>query len=247
MKALLIAICKAVFTKGVSLAWENKGQLLLYWKTIIGKYRNLKIRFSISYIYRIKIPDTNNYLLVYNRRINNQLQPVGGAYKRYGDDKLFESWEHEADNKRNGLDTDALSSNDLRFRVRGRNVIKVIKWFEEGREREVGAEREFMEELIVPGILDRDVFQKIKYKHLKRVSKHLKWSEHHSCYEVLIYDILEFLPDEEQKRYLTELAKVCRTENYAIVSGDDIEQLRLLENGAQVARIGEHTKYIINQ
>lgn len=248
LTTIITSIFKTACTKGVTTLWENKGQLSLFVKTMIGKYRNQMIRFSISYLYRIKIPNTNSYLLVYNRRIQNQLQPVGGAYKRHGDDKLFESWNHIADNNKNGLGTDLLSDKDLRFRVKGKNVIKVIKWFEEGKEREVSAEREFFEELLAPGILDKEIFRKITYRHLKRISKHLKWSEHHSCYEVLIYDIMELIPDEEQKKHLVALAqnKYSPEKGYAIVESDDIEQLRLMRENEQVARIGEHTKYTIN-
>jgi len=147
MVEILITILKTLFTKGVTILWENKNNLSLYMKTLFWNYRNKEIRFSISYLFRIKIPNTNSYLLVLNRRIDNQLQPVGGVYKRYGDDKLFEKWDYMPDNKRNGLDVDDESFSDLRFKVKGKHVIDVIKWFEEGKEREISAEREFFEEL----------------------------------------------------------------------------------------------------
>lgn len=249
MKEILLTIFKLLFTKGVSVLWENKNSLSLYFKTIFGSYRNKDIRFSISYLFRIRIPNTDSYLLVFNRRIENQLQPVGGVYKRYGDDKLFEKWEYKPDNQKNGLGTDEISSSDLRFKVKGKNVIAVIKWFEEGKEREISAEREFWEELIETNIIDENIFKKIKYKHIKRVSKNLKWSKHHSCYEVLIYDILELLPSPEQANFLTKLSsnKFNKEKGFAIVDFDEIGQLRFVENGKQLARIGEHTKLIINQ
>ena len=34
---------------------------------------------------------------------------------------------------------------------------------------------------------------------------------------------------------------------YAIVNCDEIEQLKLMENGRQIARIGKHTHLIINK
>lgn len=248
MGEVFITILKTIFTKGVSILWENKNTLSLYMKTLFWKYRNKDIRFSISYLFRIKIPNTNSYLLVLNRRIDNQLQPVGGVYKRYGDDKLFEKWEYTPDNKRNGLDVDEESSDDLRFKVKGKHVIDVIKWFEEGKEREISADREFCEELLKPEILDKDVFRHIRYKQVTRISKNLKWSEHFTCHEVLIYDILELLPTETQKEYLKNLDKnIDLTKGYAIVDFDDIEQLRLVRNGKQIARIGEHTKLTINK
>ena len=246
--SLVGSLLKQVFTKGISKMWDNKGFLLLYYKTLLGSHRKKRIRFSISYLFRIRIPDSNSYLLVMNRRISNQLQPVGGSYKRYGDDKIFESWGHLRDNNKNGLGTDAQSENDLRFTVEGKYVIQVIKWFEEGKERECSADREFREELIDTNILDKKLFEKIRYRHLKRHSKHLKWSDHHQCFEVLIYDIFELLPTEEQKDALRKLKneplEIAR--GYAIVECDDIEQLRLVRNGYQVAKIGEHTRLITN-
>lgn len=248
MGEILITILKTLFTKGVTILWENKNNLSLYMKTLFWNYRNKEIRFSISYLFRIKIPNTNSYLLVLNRRIDNQLQPVGGVYKRYGDDKLFEKWDYMPDNKRNGLDVDDESFSDLRFKVKGKHVIDVIKWFEEGKEREISAEREFFEELIKPKILDAQNFSQIKYKHLKRISKNLKWSEHFSCYEILIYDIMELLPTEQQNEELKKLSKDANLKKgYAIVDFDDIEQLRLVRDGKQIARIGEHTKLTINK
>src|SRR5690554_3787855 len=176
MSDIIITILKKIFAKGVSELWDNKNNILLYVKTLFWKYRSKDIRFSISYLFRIKIPHTNNYLLVLNRRIDNQLQPVGGVYKRYGDDKLFEKWGYVPDNKTNGLDVDLDSSGDLRFTVKGKNCIKVLKWFEEAKEREVSAEREFYEELVKTKILPMELFHQIKYKHVRRHSKHLKWS-----------------------------------------------------------------------
>ena len=247
--SLIEGLLKQLFTKGVGKAWENKSFLPLYAKTLFGSYRNKRIRFSISYLYRIKVPETNSYLLVMNRRINNQLQPVGGCYKRYGDDKLFESWDYLPDNNINGLGTDKESEHDLRFTVAGKNVIKVIKWFEEGKEREIGATREFNEELIETGIFDREIFKNVKYKHLKRIAKYLKWSNFHNCHEILIYDILELLPDEKQRIFLSDLKQqpLNLEKGFALVKSDDIQQLRLMHCDKQIARIGEHSKYLINQ
>jgi len=242
-------LLKKIFSKGIETLWENKNLVLLYLKTIFGKYRNKEIRFSISYLYRITIPNTDKYLLVKSSRIPNQLQPVGGAYKRYGDDKLFEDWDFQKDNNDNGIGIDEKSDKDLRFRVKGKNVIKVIKWFEEGKEREVSANREFIEELISTKILSGETFRNIDYKLIKRFAKHLKYSKYHKCYEVLIYDIVELIPNDKQKRELKNLAQIPNNinEGYAIVSSEDIDRLRYFENDIQLAKIGEHTKLLINK
>lgn len=249
MNELAFALLKPAASKAIGTMWENKDSLLLYFKTNLGKYKKMDIRFSISYLFRIRVPETENYLLVFNRRIANQLQPVGGVYKRHGDDSLFEKWGYKPDSKKKGLGADEISDKDLRFRIKGKHVIDVIKWFEEGKEREVSGDREFIEELIEPKILDDKIFRKINYRHLKRVSKNLQWSDHHQCFEVLIYDILELLPTTDQVKYLKDLHSKGRdlTKGYVFAEHDEIEQLRIMEADKQVAKIGAQTKLIINE
>lgn len=246
---MLSLLIKPLITKGASVAWENRKHLKVYFKTRIGKYKNMDIRFSMSGLYKIQIPDSNKYLLVLNRRINNQLQPVGGAYKRYGDDSLFNKWGYKPDNSRNGLDVDDTSFSDLRFTAQGKNVIEILNWFESKKERETEPRREFKEELLDTGILDPKIFQHFDHKHIRRFSKNLVWSDYFSCYEILIYDVFELLPNEEQKKALIALSKeeTDLSKGYAIVSCDDIEQLRLMNENKQIARIGQHTKLLINK
>ena len=248
IKTILITL-KPLLIKGANIAWENRNQLMLYFKTKFWKYRNVDIRFSISGLYKIKIPETNKYLLVLNRRIENQLQPVGGAYKRFGDDSLFNKWGYKPDNSKNGLNVDEKSSSDLRFMVKGKHCVDVLDWFDSGNERELDPKREFNEELLDTGILDADIFQNLHYKRIRRFSKNLIWSDFFSCYEILIYDIFELIPNDLQKKALVELSKqkTDLSKGFAIVECDSIEQLRLMENGNQISRIAQHTKLIINK
>lgn len=245
----VLSLIEPIFAKGATIAWENRNHLKLFYKTKYGKYKNMDIRFSMSGLYKIQIPDTNKYLLVLNRRIENQLQPVGGAYKRYGDDGLFNRWEYKPDNSKNGLNVDEKSSLDLRFTIKGEYVIDVLNWFQAGGERETEPRREFKEELLDTGILDPQIFQHFNHKHLRRFSKSLCWSDYFSCYEILTFDVFELLPNEEQKKALIELSEHENdlSQRYAVVSCDDIEQLRLVSGDKQIARIGQHTKLIINK
>lgn len=245
----VVSLVRPFLIKGATVAWENRDHLNLFFKTRFGKYKNTDIRFSISGLYKIQIPNSNKYLLVLNRRIANQLQPVGGAYKRYGDDSLFNKWGFKPDSSRNGLDVDDKSASDLRFMVKGKNVLDVINWFEKGEEREKDPRREFKEELLDTGILDPSIFQHFDQKHIRRYSKSLSWSDYFSCYEILIYDIFELIPNEVQKHALIELSreKTDLSKGFAIVKLDDIEQLRFMENNRQIARIGQHTKLLINK
>jgi len=93
------------------------------------------------------------------------------------------------------------------------------------------------------------IFQNFNHKHIRRYSKNLSWSDYFNCYEILVFDIFELLPTDEQKKALIEIAKqpLDLSNGYAVVSCDDIEQLRLMQNGKQIARIGQHTKLLINK
>lgn len=245
---ILRAVIPFVF-KGSSVVWENRKHLGLWYKTKYGKYKDYNIRFSISGLYKIKIPYSNDYLLVFNRKIPNQLQPVGGVYKRKGDDSLFNQWGYKSDVIDNGLDVDMKSDKDLRFMVKGKFCTKVLEWFDEGKERELDPRREFEEELIETGILDREIFRSIDHKHIRRYSKNLRWSDHFQCFEILIYDVFEFLPDDKQKKALIQLATQGSNfkKGYAVVNGSDIERLTYREESQEKARIGQHTKLLINQ
>lgn len=245
----LMSLVKPLITKGAMVAWENRNHMSLFFKTKFGKFKNMDIRFSMSGLYKIQIPYTNKYLVVFNRRIANQLQPVGGSYKRFGDDSLFNKWGYKPDNSRNGLDVDKKSSQDLRFMVKGKHVIDVLNWFEGGKERESDPKREFDEELVDTGILDASTFRHFDTRHVRRFSKNLHWSDYFSCHEILVYDVFEVIPNDEQKKALIDLAKQGTdiTKGYAIVSCDDIEQLRFMQDNQQKARIGQHSKLLINQ
>lgn len=248
--ALITTLLRPVFSKGISIAWENRNHLSLYGKTKFGKYKDGYIRFSLSGLYKIQIPDTNKYLLVLNRRIDNQLQPVGGVYKRYpSSDSQFNSWGFKPDNSINGLDVDIFSNGDLRFMVKGKYAVDVLNWFDSQKEREIEPRREFKEELLDTNILDREIFSHFNHQLIRRYSTNIQWSDFFACFEILVYDVFELLPNEKQKEALIKLAE--RDPNlslgYAIVSCDDIEQLRLMENGRQIARIGKHTHLLINK
>lgn len=245
----LATFSKPIIAKSANIAWENRNHVNLFLQTKFGKFKDKDIRFSISGLFKIKIPNSNKFLLVTNRRIKDQLQPVGGVYKRYGDDSLFNKWGFKPDNSKNGLDVDVQSSNDMRFMVKGKFSVDVMNWFEKGAERELDPRREFREELLDTGILDSSTFNHIDIKHIRRFSKNLQWSDYFSCYEVLIYDVFELIPTKDQELALTDLAH--RTEalskGYAIASCDEIEQLRFVKDNKQIARIGQHTKLLINK
>jgi len=248
--SLITPLIEPLFSQGLSIAWENRNHFKLYAKTKFGKYKEEYIRFSLSGLYKIQIPETNKYLLVLNRRIENQLQPAGGVYKRYPtSDSQFNDWGFKPDNSKNGLDVDKYSNGDLRFMVKGKHAVDVLNWFASQKGRETEPRREFKEELIDTNILDQKTFSHFDQQLIRRYSTDLKWSDFFGCYEILVYDVFELLPNEDQKRALSQLAEKGSNLvlGYAIVSCDEIEQLRFMEEGRQIARIGQHAHLLINK
>lgn len=236
---------------GAKTLWKNRDYLQVYLRSKMPSIRNQDVRFSMSGLIKIQIPDSNNYLLVLSRHITNQLQPVGGAYKRYGSQEQFDKWGYKPDTKRNGLGVDKESYEDLRFFVKGKYCVDVLKWFATRKGRETDSKREFEEELLKTSILSPEIFRSadLRLNPVRNYITKLKWSQHFTCYEILVMDVFELIPNSEQQAALHDLAQKGTNlkKKYAIVSCDDIEQLRYMENEKQLARIGEHTLLLINK
>jgi hypothetical protein len=240
---------KVIIKKATESLLDNKNHLYTYLQSNFTKIKHEDVRFSISYLIRIKIPGTSKFLLVRGHRIKDQLQPVGGVYKKLNGFSEFEKWGYKLDCSSKGIKTDDISENDLRFRVKGKHALDVIKWFETRKERETTYEREFNEELIDDLGFDMSVFYKKSFREVQKVMKVFNYSTFHSCYEVLIYDIIEFLPTIEQEEELKKLLKNPRQlgDDLMIVDISEIERLLVMENEEQIAKIGEHAKYLINE
>ncbi|AQR96489.1 HU-CCDC81 and SPOR domain-containing protein [Clostridium saccharoperbutylacetonicum] len=202
------------------------------------KYRNQDIRSSISYLFRIE--NDGKYLLVKNRKITEQYQPVGGVYKYYDSAgtifaklgvKKFSGYAHEERYK-----------NDLRVKVPSKKLNKFIMWFNSREDRELDPIREFVEELIEPNFISKDVFLYFNYRFIKQVTTPIKYSQQFKCNEILIYNIYELLPNKKQKMELDKMMEI-ENENYKWVTLEEIERLGYNEAGG--CRIGEHTQYTI--
>jgi hypothetical protein len=250
----ILAVCgktagQVIVKKATEALIDKFNLLYTYGLSNLTKIRNQDVRFSISYLIRIKIPGTSKFLLVRGHRIKDQLQPVGGVYKKYNSFSEFRKWGYKEDCPQKGIKTDDVSKDDLRFRVKGKYVLDVVKWFESERDRECSWDREFEEELIETNILDKKIFRKKRFEKVSKIMKFLNYSTYHQCYEVLIYDIIEFLPTEEQEVELKGLLGRVRNsgDELMLVDINEIERLIVTENEEQIAKIGEHTKYLINE
>lgn len=183
------------------------------------KYRKKLIRFSISYLFKIKVDD--KYLLVKGNRLKDQYQPVGGVYKRFRPtNTLFKKYKILDDEH---MPIDDISKDDLRVLVPGPNVIKFLKWFNSKTDRELSPEREFREELVNTGIVSKKNFETIKYHYLDTEETRVRFSDYFQCNEILIADIFELDLNEKQVKELRKLKKKVSTE-YTWVDAQSIRQ-----------------------
>lgn len=249
LAALGMAAGKVIIKKATESLLDNKNQIYTYLQSNFTKIKNEDVRFSISYLIRIKIPGTSKFLLVRGHRIKDQLQPVGGVYKKINGFSEFEKWGYKEDCGTKGIKSDDISKDDLRFRVKGKYALDVIKWFESRKNRETTYDREFNEELIEDHGFDKDIFYSKSFREVQKTMKVFGYSTFHQCYEVLIYDIIEFLPTPEQEVELKRLLKNPRklSSDFMVVDISEIERLMVIEHEEQIAKIGEHTKYLINE
>ena len=243
--AILIGVCVNIISSplyvGIIEGLYNLKRLRLFWKTRVV-YRNKQVRLSISYLFRIQVK--GKYLLVKNRN-GNYFQLVGGAYKTLpGSEKVFKKFEVKPDRL---IETShGIAKNDLRFTLPGKYVLDIIDWFDSREDRETSQWREFCEELLTTGILDKHLFRYIDYRYSLTLQTPMQKAKNLNCQEILIYEIFDFIPNTDQEKYLKEV----------LSKGDDAEHkwadLHIIstlgfDERAKMSEyeIGAHTKWAI--
>ena len=207
--------------------------------------RGQRIRFSMSYLYRIKVDD--KYLLVKNNNFPHY-QLVGGKYKILEGTRSFLQNEFDAiDDPK--LPNKDLMKDDFALFIPAKNAIKFLDWFNQGKDREISHWREFYEELIEgkAKLLDKDKFPYVNYNFKGKVRTPIKRTPGWDCYEILQYDILDILPTPEQRQEFKKLQEQGDTKYYKWA---DAELIKCLGHDnrkkAQVYDIGIHTKWALN-
>lgn len=217
----------------IGIVVANLKRIQLYIKSLI--YFRQDVRFSMAYLYQIKIDD--RYLLIKGRRID-QYQPVGGVYKAYDSFKQNENSfgiKYESGNN-------FYEENDLRFYVKGKNISKVLKWFDQGRNREISASREFYEELVATDILPNEAMKSLQIEFVNRIKPKMRYSIHFKTQEILVFDIYSITLEDKFKEIIKVKAETDGT--IILASRDEIERECLDINGKS-CKIGAHSKYII--
>lgn len=215
---------------------DTHGQGVKLWYQTQIKFRDKEIRLSISYLYRIKV--NGKYLLVRGNRLKNQFQPVGGVYKYYREAKRFlDDIQCKGDTQiKNNEDDD-----DLRIKLRGKNVLKFFDWFISMKDREYDPLREFREELIQTGILPEKEFSIIDYRKVDTYKTGVQYSQYMRCNEILYSDIFEVQLTDKQERILVE--KMNETDDRICWATE--EELQSLCAGGIEKNLGTNAPWIL--
>ena len=201
------------------------------------------VRISFAYLYRIKAG--NKYLLVRNARGTGKYQPVGGVYKLLGNEKNeLKNLYHVVDDDKISIDDS--SRDDYRLRLENQYLRKFLKRFDTKATREQlnNLGREFKEEMVGTGFVS---WSQITYRVCGRHVTKLEYGKHFQIYELLLADIVELVPTEDQKKDLELLAQ-NQSEKYIFATAEDIEALGInTESGKLSETIADHSVKIVQE
>lgn len=201
-----------------------------------------EIRFSISALVRIQVD--GQYLLTKGNRID-QFQPVGGVLKAFGAARTHLANLGVKDDSKLPIDED--SRDDLRVFVPRRSVEPFVQWYLKGRGRESSPWREFNEELIERGILRSENFRAPDFDYIGRRVEGIRWTNHFQCFEVLIAEVFELVPNLAQ---VEELRALRGRNDLPRVMWASPALIRALGYDAisqkQLTRISDHSSWLLD-
>ena len=215
--------------------------LFRYFKSIW--YWKSEIRISCAYLFVIE--KDGKYLLVRNSK-RDSFQLPGGVYKY--DKRASVHLERMKFSQDRFLEINEKSRSDLRLHIKGRYLANFIKWFESQKDREVSHSREFYEELVKPKVLSLEKFPFPTYIFRKKYYSPLKRHDYfNGIPQLLVFDLLELIPNEKQSEELEKLLKNGDTNDIKWATPELIENLGYDHfSKTEKYRIGDHTKEAIN-
>jgi hypothetical protein len=200
-----------------------------------------RVRVSISYLFRIEINEV--YLLVRGSRYSDQFQPVGGVYKFNPSARtIFRQWSVETDDF---IPIDDVSRDDLRIRIPGKHLLRLVRWFETGKNREVGPLREFHEELVQSGYLSADKFAYVRFDFVERQIKRIRYSDYAQSYELLIADVYDVVPNVDQHRELERLQSDSETSDLLWATAERIRRRGAIPGNPHSDRIATTAEWTL--
>lgn len=205
-------------------------------RTRFKAYRlgNKKIRISLSYLFQIK--DNGKFLLIHGNRIQ-QYQPVGGVYKYYDTFNNVKQDLEVSDESNEHFFEEA----DLRIEAPAKNIMKILEWFKTRKNRETTVIREFIEEVISPGLLDIEDLKEVRFEYVNTNVTGLRYSHHFKMDEFLSYDVFKVTLPEKLMEKLKKNAACNSKFLWALQNDIDTENIYI---DGQAVKIGEHAKYI---
>ena len=239
--SLSIELVGSILLLGSLHLLQNINQLPFYFQTQFF-LRNVDIRLSIAYLFRIKID--NQYLLV-KSRTRNYFQPVGGAFKTLpGSEKIFKKLNVKPDRL---IETEhGIAKGDLRVHVKGINISEFLEWFNSKEDRETSPWREFCEELITTKILPWQEFRYIDYEFQGTVKSPIITLDNGGK-GMFIFEIYDLVINDIQRPALEELLRNGNTDQYIWADDYLIQRLGHDERvKSQVYEIAPHAKYAQN-
>ena len=197
------------------------------------EYKNQKIRLSFAYLIRIKV--NNRYLLVKGGHGRDIFGPVGGVYHIEKTDYVYKKLGYARDETPGDPD-------DVRGTINGQNVAKFIRWFNKRKNREVCPNREFDEELIDSGIVDKGLFKDVSFSFVNTKYRGIQLSTHYRKLELCRFDVYELSLNPEQISHLSSL----KSKKIKLATREEIESCGVDKNNDK-RTIGDQTVYILEE
>lgn len=215
--------------------------LYLFWLSLSKQ----RVRFSMAYLYIIKIED--KYLLVKNFNFGHY-QLVGGKYKRFQRTQsvLLNEFSSKDDLK---LANSGGMKDDFALFIPASKSLKFLDWFNTGKDREVSHWREFYEELIEgkSSVFSQKNFKYVNYYFKGTIMTPIHTTPGWGCKEILQYDILELIPTSAQLEEMKNLYEQGDTDYIKWADEDLIQCLgHCIRQKRLLYKIGAHTKWAIN-
>lgn len=122
----------------------------------------------------------------------------------------------------------------------------MISWFHSREDRETSQWREFCEELLTPDLLNKHLFRYIDYAYATTLQTPIKKAKGLDCQEILIYEIFDLVPNNDQKAYLETLCDAGDTDALKWADPVIIDTLGFDQRTMETDyAIGAHTKWAI--
>lgn len=228
----------AALTIFCQLCFKHSDYLKHFLRLCLIRLKSLPLRISFASLIRIKIDD--KYVLIKSRRFNDLWQPVGGVYKFF-DPNIRHTFGLQDDN---GLFKKS-DPNELRLSFPPNKINRVfdfMKWFDSRLGREISPDREFREELLDQGILDKEVFKEVHFQFIER-HFHLGLSDKFKLWELMAFEIFELRLSDSQKNQIKDRLQT-NNKDVILLTKNEIDHNGFTREGDDY-RIGGQTKYIL--